>query len=76
MSVKKDLLAALEDNRDIPISGQMIADQLGVSRNAVSKAINTLKCLKVIFNQIGAAQFAVISFWQIESFICRKTLNE
>jgi len=43
MTIRDDLLAALEENRDKPISGQMIADRIGVSRNAVWKAINALK---------------------------------
>lgn len=43
MSLKNDLLFALESNRYADLSGQMLADQLGVSRNAIWKAINSLK---------------------------------
>lgn len=43
MSVKKQVLRALEANRGKFISGQRLAEELNVSRNAVWKAVNTLK---------------------------------
>lgn len=43
MSLKNNVLAILETNRGKAISGQLIADNLGVSRNAVWKAVNALK---------------------------------
>ena len=39
MSLKQQLLTALEQHRDTFLSGQKLADALGVSRNAVWKAI-------------------------------------
>lgn len=43
MSVKKEILKMLEGNRDRDLSGQEIADCLGVSRAAVWKAVQSLK---------------------------------
>ena len=40
MTVKQSILAALEQNRGTALSGQALAEQLGVSRNAVWKAIH------------------------------------
>jgi len=43
MSVKTEVLSCLEQNRGKDISGEALAQQLGVSRAAVWKAINSLK---------------------------------
>lgn len=43
MPLKSDILKELETNRGIAVSGESIAKKLGVSRNAVWKAINQLK---------------------------------
>lgn len=43
MSVKKQVQKLLEENRDKSLSGQEIADRLGVTRAAVWKAVNALK---------------------------------
>lgn len=43
MSVKKAVLAMLETHREEDISGERMAQELGVSRAAVWKAINSLK---------------------------------
>lgn len=43
MSVKNDVLHMLEQNKGKSISGQELAEKLGVSRTAVWKAINSLK---------------------------------
>lgn len=43
MSLKSSILAALEQNREAALSGQALAQRLGVSRNAVWKAVNMLK---------------------------------
>lgn len=43
MSVKTELLAILEANREKDLSGEEIANQLGVSRTAVWKAVKSLK---------------------------------
>lgn len=43
MSLKQQLLAALEQNKSTFLSGQKLADTLGVSRNAVWKAICALR---------------------------------
>ena len=42
MSIKSDIINALEKNRCKPVSGQQLADELGVSRAAVWKAIQSL----------------------------------
>lgn len=42
MSIKSDIINALENNRGKPVSGQQLADELGVSRAAVWKAIQAL----------------------------------
>ena len=47
MSVKNDIRSELEAHRGEDISGQYLAEKLGVSRNAVWKAINSLKNVKV-----------------------------
>ncbi len=41
--LKEDILYELETHRDMPISGQELADRFHVSRNAVWKAVNSLK---------------------------------
>ena len=43
MSVKSDILGLLYQNRGKTVSGEYLADKLGVSRAAVWKAINGLK---------------------------------
>jgi len=43
LSVKNDVLHMLEQNKGANISGQELAEKLGVSRTAVWKAINALK---------------------------------
>ena len=43
MTLKDHILTALEASREIALSGQALAQRFGVSRNAVWKAINTLK---------------------------------
>ena len=43
MSTKGDILAFFERNRGIEVSGQELADRLGVSRNSVWKAIVSLR---------------------------------
>ena len=43
MNVKQSILSALEQNRGTALSGQALAEQLGVTRNAVWKAIHTLQ---------------------------------
>lgn len=43
MSLKHSVLQILEENRNICISGQQLANQLSVSRAAIWKAINSLK---------------------------------
>lgn len=43
MAVKDELLVILEKNRGSYVSGQSVADTLGVSRNAVWKAVDRLK---------------------------------
>lgn len=43
MAIKDEILKALELSRDKYISGQALADMLGVSRNAIWKSINLLK---------------------------------
>lgn len=43
MSLKDEILTELENSRDTDISGQMLAEKFGLSRNAVWKAIQALK---------------------------------
>lgn len=43
MSVKTELLSILEANREIDLSGEEIANRLGVSRTSVWKAVRSLK---------------------------------
>lgn len=43
MSVREEVKKMLEANRDKSLSGQEIAEQIGVTRAAVWKAVNTLK---------------------------------
>lgn len=42
LALKNEILLMLEKNRGEPISGSMIAERFGVSRNAVWKAVNSL----------------------------------
>ena len=43
MTLKSIILAELEANRETALSGQLLAERFGVSRNAVWKAVNALK---------------------------------
>ena len=43
MSVKTKVLQVLESNRNRPVSGQELADTLGVTRTAVWKAVKSLQ---------------------------------
>ena len=43
MNTKNEVIAILEQNRGVPISGTQIAKSLNISRNAVWKTINLLK---------------------------------
>jgi BirA family biotin operon repressor/biotin-[acetyl-CoA-carboxylase] ligase len=43
MSVKSEVVKILECNRGAPVSGEALAEQLGVSRTAVWKAVGALK---------------------------------
>lgn len=43
MTLKSSVLQLLENNRNISLSGEQLAQQLSVSRSAIWKAINTLK---------------------------------
>lgn len=43
MSVKQQVLKALEENKGQSLSGEALADSMGVSRAAVHKAINALR---------------------------------
>lgn len=43
MSLKQDILAYLEQNKDKDISGEQLAEKYGVSRSAVWKAIKSLR---------------------------------
>jgi BirA family biotin operon repressor/biotin-[acetyl-CoA-carboxylase] ligase len=43
MSIKNEVVKILEGNRGIPVSGEALAERLGVSRTAVWKAVGALK---------------------------------
>ena len=43
MSVKTEVLKLLEASRERDLSGQEMAESLGVTRSAIWKAVNTLK---------------------------------
>ncbi|WP_244596903.1 biotin--[acetyl-CoA-carboxylase] ligase [Paraeggerthella hongkongensis] len=43
MGTKEQLLSLLEDNRDRYVSGEKLARAIGVSRNAIWKAVNALR---------------------------------
>lgn len=43
MDTKKAVLKALEENKGVPVSGNRLASELGVSRTAVWKAISSLR---------------------------------
>lgn len=43
MAIKNEILSLLEQNRGVDLSGQRIAEWLGVSRNAVWKAVRALE---------------------------------
>ena len=43
MTTKERILALLEENRGTPLSGEVLAEELGVSRTAVWKAIKDLQ---------------------------------
>ncbi|HNW86981.1 MAG TPA: biotin--[acetyl-CoA-carboxylase] ligase [Candidatus Limiplasma sp.] len=43
MTLKERILTELEANRETALSGQLLAERFGVSRNAVWKAVNALK---------------------------------
>ena len=43
MSIKEEILKKLDEERGNPVSGEELAEQLGVSRNAVWKAVKVLR---------------------------------
>ncbi|WP_418976488.1 HTH domain-containing protein, partial [Anaerotruncus massiliensis (ex Liu et al. 2021)] len=43
MSLKEELLRYLEEHREAPVSGQLLAERLSVSRAAVWKAVKSLE---------------------------------
>ena len=43
MSTRDEILKLLEENRGAYISGESVAESLGVTRNAVWKAVTSLK---------------------------------
>ena len=43
MGLKNKILSELEQNREVSLSGQELARQFGVSRNAVWKAVQALR---------------------------------
>ena len=43
MTVKEQVLLALEENKVKPVSGEELAEKIGCSRNAVWKAVKTLQ---------------------------------
>lgn len=57
MSTKSNVLKILEENRGILFSGQAIASQLGVSRNAVWKAIKALQSEGIKIESQGNAGY-------------------
>ncbi|MGP6139431.1 biotin--[acetyl-CoA-carboxylase] ligase [Jeotgalibaca sp. A127] len=61
MSTKDEVLAILEQRRVDKISGQKIADELGVSRTAVWKAINTLKADGYLISSTTNAGYKLIN---------------
>lgn len=61
MSTKEEVLAILEQERDEKISGQKIAEELGISRTAVWKAINTLKTDGYLISSTTNAGYKLIN---------------
>lgn len=51
MSVKTEVLKLLEASRERDLSGQEMAESLGVTRSAIWKAVNTLKKKVIRFRQ-------------------------
>lgn len=61
MSTKDEVLAILEQRRVDKISGQKMADELGVSRTAIWKAINTLKADGYLISSTTNAGYKLIN---------------
>ena len=81
MTTKERILALLEENRGTPLSGEVLAEELGVSRTAVWKAI---KDLQKAGHAIAAAQnrgytldtdSEVLSEQGVRLFLRTKSLN-
>ncbi|HBL83864.1 MAG: biotin--[acetyl-CoA-carboxylase] ligase [Clostridiales bacterium GWF2_38_85] len=78
MPLKSEILKELEANRDTDLSGQMLAEKLSVSRNAVWKAVNTLKDegYTILSGQNKGYRLAenndLISAEGIKNFLCDK----
>ena len=53
MSVKAEVLAILEANREEHISGEELAARLQVSRTSIWKAIKALRCFPVLSIILG-----------------------
>lgn len=76
MSVKDEVLKMLENNKGDFFSGATLADELGVSRNAVWKAINTLKNSGYKIDAIPNKGYCLMQDSNILSFqSIRKYLN-
>lgn len=90
MEVKMSILEKLENNRGKYVSGENLAHDLGVSRQAVSKAVNALKTEGFIIHAVPnrgymmPAEFDVLSAKRISEctgtrvflFDCVKSTNE
>ena len=81
MTTKERILALLEENRGTPLSGEVLAEELGISRTAVWKAI---KDLQKAGHAIAAAQnrgytldtdSEVLSEQGVRLFLRNKSLN-
>lgn len=81
MSLKDDILKLLELNIDSYISGQELAEKLGVSRNAVWKTINQIKEDGYIIESVRnrgyclSAKSDVLSACKIQSLLSERARN-
>lgn len=81
MSVKKDVLKELENVRGESVSGEMLADKLGVSRAAVWKAVKNLRsegyAIEAVTNRgyVLSCESDIISAQGIERFLNNRSFD-
>lgn len=76
MSTKEQVLKYLQENKDDYVSGGFLSEELGVSRNAIWKAINSIKKDGIMIDAISNKGYRIVSNVDVISEdVIKKYLN-